>query len=136
MSQNWRTEINAQDYFGHQQKQLEIADRRPVIRRASDLVGPGINQNTARIVDFNDPIVTFNGFFSSIRSENGPNVNAVGPDEGFDTHRYIGFVSSDAEIGGIQIFYDLANGTQYRRLFTRNPTDPGNANAITWGSWA
>lgn len=37
MGSNWRTEVDAEDYFGHQKKKLDIADRRPLIRRGSGL---------------------------------------------------------------------------------------------------
>lgn len=65
MSQNWREEINAADYFGHQKKKQEIENRRPVIRRASDLVGPGIGASAVRITDFNDILATYNGYYSA-----------------------------------------------------------------------
>ena len=41
-AQNWRTGVTAEDYFRGERKQNALADRRPVIRQASDLVGPGI----------------------------------------------------------------------------------------------
>lgn len=127
MSQNWRTEVDAQDYFGHQKKQLNLADRRPVIRRPSDLVGPGINIHATRITNFNDPLVTFNGFFSAAPAATNAPTN---------TGAYIGWVSSDAELGGIQLFTNLNNGTTYRRTFTRNALDPDSHSALIWGAWA
>lgn len=123
-SHNWRTEVNAVDYFGHQKKQLNVADRRPVIRRASDLVGPGVAATAVRITDYNDLLATYNGFFSSAPDA----LNAPGADD-----PYVGTVVSDAELGGVQMFTNLTTGVVYRRVFNRNPSD---AATIYWGAWA
>lgn len=122
-SQNWRTEVNSEDYFRHQKKQLQIADRRPVIRRASDLVGPGIAATCVRITDYNDLLATYNGFFSSAP-------DAANAPTGDDP--YVGTVASDAELGGIQTFTNLTTEDRYQRVFRRNPTD---AATIYWGVW-
>lgn len=124
MTQNWRVETNAEDYLGHQKKQLQVADRRPVMRRASDLVGPGIAQTAVRITDFNDLLAQFNGFFSA----GGDASNAPPVDQ-----NYVGTVISDAEFGGVQQFFGMEDGELYRRIFTRNP---GDASSISWGTWA
>jgi len=63
--QGWRIETDAQDYFGHQKKQLTLADRRPVIRKASDLVGPGLDYNATRLDDFNDLLGRYNGYYAA-----------------------------------------------------------------------
>lgn len=122
-SQNWRIETNALDYFGHQQKQVSLNDRRPVIRKASDLVGPGVGAQAVRITNYNDLLATYNGFFSS---EAGA-AEAPTPDE-----PYVGFVSGDAELGGVQMFTNLETEVRYQRVFRRNPAD---AATIYWGSW-
>lgn len=122
--QNWRTEVNAGDYFAHQQKQLRMADRRPVIRKASDLVGPGISANSVRVTNFNDLLATYNGFFSAdVGAANAPN----------DTDMFAGTVVSDAALGGVQTFTSLQSTVTYRRVFTRSLLDPS---AIFWGAWA
>ena len=91
--QNWRTETNATDYLTNQKKQLVVADRRPVIRRASDLVGPGIASGAIRITDFADPLALFNGFFSALHTAlDRPPVE----------QSYVGYVSSDLELGGVR----------------------------------
>ena len=121
--QNWRNETNATDYFTNQQKQLTVADRRPVIRRAVDLVGPGVAATAVRIVDFLDPLAQFNGFFSALHTALGrPPVE----------QSYVGYVSADAELGGVQMFFGLSDGLCYTRVFSRNPYDPDD---ITWGTW-
>jgi hypothetical protein len=123
MSDSSRIEINGGDYFGHQKKKLQIADRRPVIRKAADLVGPGINANTVQITSYNDLLATYNGFFSS---EAGA---SFAPNE---TDQFAGFTISDAALGGTQTFTSLATGVSYRRTFTRSPLDAGS---IFWGDW-
>lgn len=121
--QNWRTEIDAVDYFLHQNKQLEVADRRPVVRKASDLVGPGIGANTVRITDYSDLLATFNGYYSSeTGADNAPN----------SVEDFVGFVVSDAAFGGTQVFTGITSGTEYRRRFTRSPVDP---EALSWSDW-
>jgi hypothetical protein len=120
---NWREDVDAETYFGHQQKQVTLADRRPVIRTASDLVGPGIDSNTVRITDFNDLLATFNGYFSS-----EPGANAA-PNA---TDSFVGVVISDAEMGGRQEFTGLTSGIEYSRTFKRSPVDP---EALAWTPW-
>lgn len=121
--QNWRTEVTGVDYLQHQKKQAQIENRRPVIRKASDLVGPGIDAHAIRLTDFNDTLATFNGFFSAdISAYNAPN----------STDAFVGFVSSDASLGGIQQFTSLATGKVWYRVFTRSPAD---ATAVSWGTW-
>lgn len=134
MQQNWRTEVTAEDYFLHRKKEFEVADRRPVIRKPSDLagMGPGINFSATRITDFNDALATYNGYYSSMRSLNGPSPQVSGPDANYDTNLYVGYVVMDAELGGIQEFTRLTTGVVYRRVFSRAPEDP---EFILWGSW-
>ena len=120
---NWRTEVTAQDYFGHQKKQSEVADRRPVIRKASDLVGPGIGVNTVLVDDFNNTLATFNGYYSSEPgAANAPTVSGS----------FVGYTVSDSTLGGVQCVTELSTGDEYRRTFTRAPTDP---DTLWWGNW-
>jgi hypothetical protein len=120
--QNWRTETDATDYFGHQKKKVQVSDRRPVIRKPSDLVGPGIAANAIRITDFNDHLATFDGFFAAaVGALNAPNGEAL-----------VGFVSSDIELGGVQTFIGLTTGQTFQRVFNRNPSD---AATLYWGDW-
>lgn len=129
MSGRGRPEIDARDYFLDQQRKNAIADRRPVIRRASDLVGPGIRGSAVRLTDFSDLLATFDGFFSAVDALNGPE-----PDSGtgLDPSSYVGWVSSDAELGGVQLFVNLLDGARWQRTFRRNPLD---ASAIYWSAW-
>lgn len=122
-SQNWRQEINAEDFFGNQKKQAQIEMRRPVVRKPSDLVGPGIAPTATRITDFNNILATYNGYFSALAgADNAPTA----------TDRFLGFVVSDAELGGWQEFRSLDTGISYRRMFARAPYDSG---VIHWYGW-
>lgn len=123
MSQNWRTVVNAGDYFGQEKKTLALADRRPVIRKASDLVGPGISSNAVRITDFNNLLATYNGFFSA-------DVGAVNAPNAVDA--FAGTTVSDGHIGGVQTFTSLGDTQTYHRTFTRSPLD---SSAVFWGDW-
>lgn len=128
MTQNWRisgeTGADAGDYFSHQKKQLQVADRRPVIRRASDLVGPGIASQAVRVSDLNGELATFNGYYSvSVGTNGAPN----------SVENFIGFTIADAEFGGQQKFTGLTSGTEYNRTFIRNPSDE---TSIVYSPWS
>lgn len=127
MTQNWRIETDAYDYFSHRKKAADLADRRPVIRKAADLVGPGIDANAVRITDFNDQLARYNGYFSAKPDAiNGP-TSAATIEVG-----WVGLVSSDAALGGVQVFTDLATGARYQRVFRRSEFDP---TYVLWGDW-
>lgn len=121
--QNWRIPIDASIYLGNQKKRVEIEQRRPTIRKASDLVGPGIGAEAVRLDDYNDLLATFNGYYSSAPGAlNAPNA----------TEAFVGQIISDAEYGGRQVFTGLTSGNEYTRTFTRSPTDP---ESLGWGPW-
>ncbi len=123
-NENWRTDVDSGDYFLHQQKKLAIENRRPVVRRAFDLVGPGIGAQAVRLDDYNNLLATFNGYYSSAPgATNAPN----------STEAFVGQVVSDASLGGRQVFTGLTSGIEYRRTFTRSPT---SRETIGWGAWS
>lgn len=120
---NWRPAVNSRDYLLNQQKKGAVADRRPVIRKASDLVGPGVGASATRITDFNDLLATFDGYYAADPGAlDAPN----------NTDTFVGFVVMDSLLGGWQQFRSLETGVAYNRGFTRNPTDPAT---IYWGNW-
>ncbi len=123
MTKNWPTPVDAGDYFRHEQKKVAIEERRPVIRRASDLVGPGIAASAVRITDWADTLATFNGYYASLA---GPTGAPTG------TEAYLGYTVMDAEVGGTQVVTGMTSGIEYKRIFTRNPADP---EFVTWGAW-
>lgn len=128
--QDWRIGTNGEDYLLHRDKQLAVADRRPVIRRGADLVGPGIGAGAVRLDDLNNLLGTFNGYYSSVPGAlNAPDAHLpVGQRESF-----VGYVVSDPELGGRQVFTGLTSGTEYSRTFYRSPTDP---EALGWSPWS
>ena len=132
--QDWTIETNAEDYFRHQKKQLQVSDRRPVIRRASDLVGPGLAATAVRVNDFNDILATYNGFFSAVVP--APTIDDPSPaarmSAPYDDESFVGWVAGDAELGGVQHMTGLTSEDRYQRVFRRNPYD---AETIYWGSW-
>ena len=122
--EDWRIDVDASEYFLHQQKRDNLTQRRPVIRKAHELVGPGINASAVRLLDFNDPLATYNGYYSSAPgAANAPNAEDV----------FIGIVTMDGELGGWQRFRSLDTDDVYDRSFTRHPLD---AEVLFWGAWA
>lgn len=123
MSEDWRIETNGVDYLRGQQKRVAIEQRRPVIRKASDLVGPGIGATATVITDYNDVLATFNGYYSSEAGAlYAPN----------STEAFVGSVVMDSTLGGVQTFTSLSTGVEYRRTFIRNPSDESS---ISFGAW-
>lgn len=123
---DWRIGIDAEDYLLSQKKQNQMTDRRPVIRKSADLagMGPAINAGATRLADFNDPLATYNGFFSAdVDASNAPN----------DDEQFIGFVTQDAEFGGKQTFTGLTSASQYTRIFLRDVLD---ASHTVFGDWS
>jgi len=125
--EDWRIDSDALTYFGHQQKKTNVADRRPVIRKAADLVGPGINAQATIITDFNNLLATYNGYYSAEAGAFG----APNADEAF-----VGITVMDATLGGYQLFTGLGTGSgqglTWRRKFIRNPAD---YSSISWEAW-
>lgn len=123
MNEDWRIPVTAEDYFAAQKKRVATEERRPVIRKASDLVGPGIDSSAVRLTDLNDQLATYNGYYST---EPGA-VNAPNAGDPF-----VGLVFADAELGGRQEFTSLVSGNTYTRTFIRNPADP---DSVSFGPW-
>lgn len=125
--QNWRIpngKTQAETYLGNQQRRNDIADRRPVIRKASDLgLGPGISAAAVPITDFNNLLATYNGYYSAAQGA----VNSPNP-----LDKLVGTVVMDSATGGVQRFTGLLTGIDYKRAFIRNPSDP---ESISWGAW-
>lgn len=120
---NWRIEVTSADYFLHERKRADIEQRRPVIRKGSDLVGPGIGAEATQITDYNDQLATFNGYYSSVPGAlYAPNA----------TDSFIGYTIMDATLGGKQVFTSLVSGNEFSRVFRRSPSD---ASSVAFGAW-
>lgn len=125
MTEDWRIGTTAEDYFRAQQKRVAIEQRRPVIRKASDLVGPGIGSEAVVVTDYNDPLATFNGYFSSAPGAlYAPN----------STDPFIGSTFMDATLGGVQSLTSLVTSIEYTRAFVRNPSDESSISFSVWRS--
>lgn len=61
----WRTGITGEDWMRGMEKRVLHEERRPQIRTASDILGPGIAPYCIRIEDWNAPETLFNGFWYS-----------------------------------------------------------------------
>lgn len=142
-SDNWRIPTDAATYMGAQKKRAELEQRRPVVRRAADLVGPGIGGSAVVITDYNDTLALFDGYFASGNisatanaqgrgARNGPIPIVGGPWAGYDFNPYVGITAMDGVLGGTQRFTNVVSGNIYTRIFLRNPSDP---TSVTFGSW-
>lgn len=60
---NWAVDINFDDYMRSMEKRTLHEERRPSIRSAQDLLGPGFAPYAVPIGDWNDPAAAFNGYF-------------------------------------------------------------------------
>lgn len=122
--EDYRPEEDAFDYLRNQRKKSELADRRPVIRKAADLVGPGIGSAATRVSNWNDMLAIYNGFYSSpVGAYNAPN----------GTEQFVGVVTQDSEFGGVQTLTGLTSGTVFKRRFTRSPFA---ADVVHWQPWS
>lgn len=132
MTNDWRIETDAEDYFQNQKKTLSVADRRPVIRKASDLVGPGIDAQAVGITDMNAEIATFNGFFSINALISAAIPNPVATQHVPEPGQFVVVVTSDDEMGGSQTATSLSTGEVWTRVFLRHPASPST---ILYQSW-
>lgn len=73
-SNDWRTQITGEDWMRSQEKRLLHEERRPQVRAASDILGPGIAPYCIRLEDWNADETLFNGFwYSEPGAFNSPN---------------------------------------------------------------
>lgn len=91
-------------------------ERRPQIRQAKDLLGPGFGATATELLDWNSSTARFNGFWFSVDALNGPTL----------TGRYLGLTvaSSSGEVTQLAISHDLGtltgNRIYSRRLHTQD----------------
>lgn len=70
---SWRTNITFTDWMRDIEKRILNEERRPSIRSASDLMGPGAGPYAILTVDWNADETTFNGwFYSEPGAQNSP----------------------------------------------------------------
>lgn len=130
--QNWVVPTNAQEFFSQQNRRLGQEERRPSVRKASDLLGPGIAPYAVPLTDFNSDMAAFNGFF--IAEPSAPDLNG-GPD---NTKWWIGQTIADQFNGGWQMFStfqsaDLVAGRH--RIMVRSFALAPDSNTRFYSDW-
>lgn len=112
---DWRPSIDADDFFRNMEKRMSITERQPNIRKASDLVGPGIASYAIRLLDWNSQSARHNGFWITQDAANGPVDELGGPLMG------ITVASETGEV--VQVAFAQGNGPM--RMYSRQVTAPG-----------
>lgn len=62
---SWRVQVTGADWMRDVEKRILHEERRPNVRTAADLMGPGIAPYSVLVNDWNAEETTFNGFFHS-----------------------------------------------------------------------
>lgn len=115
-----RQTITTDDWMRRIEKRLMHEERRPQIRTASDLMGPGLGPKAVQLFDWNDDITLFNGFFWS---EPGPAQHS--PD---NTKHWMGYNVVNLNGNGYQRVYEYRDATDTSTVATwvrRFRTPPG-----------
>lgn len=102
--QNWVVPTDALEFFSQQNRRIGQEERRPSVRKASDLLGPGIAPYAVPLTDFNSDMAAFNGLF--IAEPSTPYANN-GPD---NTKWWVGQTVADQFNGGWQMFSTFQPG--------------------------
>lgn len=116
--QDWQTDI---------EKRALSQERRPQIRNASDLLGPGIAANAVQLSDWDDEATAFNGlFYSEPGALNGPDNSSY----------WMGVVEvTEAGFGFQRVRrYFSAVGSQMLEEWGRTFADPGSG-ARDYSAW-
>lgn len=71
---NWpQPDQDPELYFRHQEKRILSEQRRPIVRKAADILGPGFAPYATQIDDWNADAAAFNGYFWSVgNADNAP----------------------------------------------------------------
>lgn len=64
-SNSWRQQQSGADWMRDMEKRLLHEERRPGVRTAADLLGPGVAPFSVLVIDWNAAETAFNGFFHS-----------------------------------------------------------------------
>jgi len=125
-SNNWPIVTDADGYLRGQEKRLLRQERRPMVKQASDILGPGIAPYAVQISHWNTDEATFNGVFWTEPGDTGA------PDL---THWWIGQTEASSDGFGIQqVLSFRESGTWPPLTYRRQFYDPGNGN-ITYSQW-
>lgn len=111
------------DWMRSTEKRLGHEERRPIVRRASDLLGPGFAPYAVHTVNWNSEETQFNGlFYSETGAENTPD----------NSMTWIGTVIATRDGRGVQEVwnFDGPEPLHYTRSWTT-----GNNPIPTWTAW-
>ena len=126
---NWRMGVDADDQLRFNEKRLMHEERRPFVREASSLLGPGFGQYAIRTFDWNQPDCLSNGFWYSVANQvlNSPD-NAL---------YWMGITEGHADGNGVQrvrqyqfTTFDVEPIREYNRRFW---TD--SLGVLQFGTW-
>ena len=115
----WRTNITFQDWMRDIEKRVLNEERRPTIRAASDLMGPGAGPYAVETLDWNADETTFNGwFFSQPGAMNSPDADLswIGTTEGIADGNGYELVRQYDPVTGVDV-----TGDSYVRFFYTLP---------------
>jgi len=127
---SWRPTIDFNDWMRDIEKRLMHEERRPSVRPAFDVVGPGISTYSQQVEDWNSDGPVVNGFFYSTADQV---VNS--PD---DTRKWMGLVQANALGQGLQRVWEYIDSADDPdpdpALFTRSfvTNDDGTRTYSLW----
>jgi hypothetical protein len=128
-STSYRIIQDTEGWMREMEKRLHSEERRPIVRSAADLLGPGFGPKAIEIQDWNDEVPLFNGFyFSEPGALHSPN----------DTTYWIGYTVCTPDGWGYQYVANHRDGSGlvtdpaiYIRTFYASPTA-----AAIFSAWA
>lgn len=71
-SKDWRPVTSGDDWMREQEKRITSEERRPLIQKPSDLLGPGIAPFASPLADWSSQTARFNGFWVADDADNAP----------------------------------------------------------------
>lgn len=120
---NWPQNITMNDWMRDMEKRILHEERRPQIRTASDLLGPGFGPYAIRVLDWNDDVTGFDGFFwADTGSRNSPD----------PAKAWMGQTVANSDGSGYQLVTDYGSTAVPPPRFIRTFTSPaGGARVFT-----
>lgn len=124
--QSGRVNLTLDDWMRDIETRILHEERRPQIRNAADIMGPGLGPKTMQLVDWNDDATTFNGFFwSDVNSRNSPDANK----------QWMGYNLVNADGSGYQRVYEFKGQGDDTTMVTYVRRSLGSGASRTWGPW-
>lgn len=123
---NWSPPSTGADVMGQMEKRVRREERRPLVRKAADLMGPSLGPYAVEVEDLNDEAATFNGILSvPIGALNGP----------LSTVPLVGEVHGIAGVGGRQTLSTYRAIDAPHRTWARTYNYIAGTTTIIWGDW-